>query len=200
MPATATAVTLTLSGWFLTSFVAIQELLAERDVLAARLHTMAFTDGLTGLANRALFLERLEDALRRGDSRVGVLIDLDDIKPVNDTYGHAAGDAVLMRTAERLRLSAGSAGVTARLGGDEFAVLIEQAQLGDLAAVADRIVEALGEPCRLEGGTEVRSTPASGAMAADDDRDASALLHRADGAMYAAKRSGKGSFELAHAA
>ncbi|MEU4621902.1 GGDEF domain-containing protein [Actinoplanes sp. NPDC023801] len=186
----------------LTSFIANNELLLERDALAARLHTMAFTDSLTGLANRAQFLERLDEALCRGDGEVGVLlIDLDDFKPVNDTYGHAAGDTVLIGAAARLRAGARTADVIARLGGDEFAVLIEQARPDDVAEVADRIVEALGEPCELSAGELVRVRASIGvAITSTENRDATVLLHRADEAMYAAKSAGKGSFRLAQLA
>ncbi|MEV4278547.1 GGDEF domain-containing protein [Actinoplanes xinjiangensis] len=183
----------------LTSFIANSELLQERDALAARLHTMAFTDSLTGLANRAQFLERLDEALCREGVEVGVLlIDLDDFKPVNDTFGHAAGDAVLVLTAARLRAGAGPADVIARLGGDEFAVLMEHVRLDDIAAVADRVVGMLGEPCQLSGGELVRVRASIGvAIASGENRDAAGLLHGADQAMYAAKCAGKGSFRLA---
>ncbi|AEV85442.1 hypothetical protein ACWT_4420 [Actinoplanes sp. SE50] len=176
----------------LTAFVANAELLAERDALAGRLHTMAFTDSLTGLSNRALFLDRLGAA-----SRAGVLlIDLDDFKPVNDVYGHAAGDAVLVEVAARLRAATGPDQVAARFGGDEFAVLATDATAGDLAALAERIVQAVGEPCRLPDGRHVR-VHASIGVATGDGRDATALLHAADQAMYAAKCGGKGSYRLA---
>ncbi|MEU4427437.1 GGDEF domain-containing protein [Actinoplanes sp. NPDC024001] len=183
----------------LTSFIDNADLLAQRDVLTARLHTMAFTDGLTGLANRAMFLERLDQALHDDAGPVGVLlIDLDDFKPVNDSFGHAAGDEVLVQTAARLRACAGPADVVARLGGDEFAVLVGHA--GDLPAVAARIVEAAGDPCDLAGGQRVRvHASVGGTVASGPGLDTSALLHTADVAMYAAKCSGKGTFHLAEA-
>ncbi|WP_189330863.1 GGDEF domain-containing protein [Actinoplanes ianthinogenes] len=183
----------------LISFVSNEELLVERDALAARLHTMAFTDNLTGLANRAQFLDRLDDALGDLDTPVGVLlIDLDDFKPVNDTHGHAAGDAVLVQSAERLRGCVGPADVVARLGGDEFAVLIARCGADDLAAVADRVVRALDQPCPLADGAEARvRASVGGAVSLDASRDALALLHTADQAMYEAKCAGKGAFRLA---
>ncbi|MEU8243388.1 GGDEF domain-containing protein [Actinoplanes missouriensis] len=186
----------------LISFIANEQLLEERDALAARLQTMAFTDALTGLANRAQFLDHLEDLLRDDDATIGVLlIDLDDFKPVNDTYGHAAGDTVLVQSAQRLRISVGSAGLVARLGGDEFAVLIENAEADGVAAVAGRIVEVLGEPCPLSDGVEARIRASVGAaVSTSGNRDAAVLLHTADAAMYAAKCSGKGAFRLADTA
>jgi diguanylate cyclase (GGDEF)-like protein len=182
----------------LTSFIANAELLAERDALAARLHTMAFTDSLTGLGNRALFLERLDHALRQDTGEVGVLlIDLDDFKPVNDSFGHAAGDAVLVQVASRLRTCLASSDVViARLGGDEFAVLVDQP--GGLSALADSIVQAVERPCALDCGDRVRvSASIGGATASAGNHDASALLHAADQAMYAAKNSDKGSYRVA---
>ncbi|GAA3347271.1 hypothetical protein GCM10020358_61410 [Amorphoplanes nipponensis] len=184
----------------LTAFLDNARLLRERDALAERLHVMAFTDSLTGLGNRAQFLDRLGAALRR-DGQVGVLlIDLDDFKPVNDSYGHAAGDAVLVETAARLRSSVRPGDVVARLGGDEFAVLVDQPQPGEVAVVAARIVQAVGEPCRLPGGEQVRVRASVGvAQATCRDQDTSMLLSTADEAMYAAKCAGKGSFRLASA-
>ncbi len=185
----------------LIAFVDNAELLRERDALSARLHAMAFTDSLTGLANRAQFLDRLDDALRRGDGAVGVLlIDLDDFKPVNDSYGHAAGDAVLVEIAARLRAGVRPDDVVARLGGDEFAVLIDRPQADDVDTVAGRIVEAVAAPCRLTGGEQVLVRASVGAaVTSGDSQDASMLLNRADEAMYAAKCAGKGSFRLAGA-
>ncbi|MEV6301834.1 GGDEF domain-containing protein [Actinoplanes sp. NPDC051861] len=166
------------------------ELLAERDALAARLHTMAFTDSLTGLANRAMFLDELDAALR-GSGDVGVLlIDLDDFKPVNDRFGHAAGDAVLVETATRLRAVVQDSDVVARLGGDEFAVL---ARPGSTASAA-RIVRALEAPCRIPGGTDVRIRASVGlAVSPAGSVAADALLRAADEAMYEVKHGGKGA-------
>jgi diguanylate cyclase (GGDEF)-like protein len=182
----------------LTSFIANADLLAERDALAARLHIMAFTDSLTGLGNRALFLERLDQAVGRDAGEVGVLlIDLDDFKPVNDSFGHAAGDAVLVQFASRLRTCLASSDVVmARLGGDEFAILVDQS--GGLSALADLIVRAVERPFALDGGVQVRvSASVGGATASGANRDVSALLHAADQAMYAAKCSEKGSYRVA---
>ncbi|MBU2670249.1 GGDEF domain-containing protein [Actinoplanes bogorensis] len=183
----------------LTAFVDNAALLRQRDALTERLHTMAFTDSLTGLGNRALFLDRVGAALRRDGDPVGVLlIDLDDFKPVNDSYGHAAGDAVLTQTAGRLLSAVRAEDLVARLGGDEFAVLIEDPLPGRLEEVADRIVRAVGEPCRLAGGDLVRVRASVGvASASRAGQDASVVLNAADEAMYEAKVSGKGAFRLA---
>ncbi|WP_430782944.1 diguanylate cyclase domain-containing protein [Actinoplanes sp. G11-F43] len=174
----------------LIAFIDNAKLLAERDSLAQRLHTMAFTDSLTGLANRARFLNRLDET----SGPVGVLlIDLDDFKPVNDRYGHAAGDAVLVEAARRLRASLGPGDLVARLGGDEFAVLLDDRRDEGYAAVADRLVGLLGAPCRLPSGDQA-TVRASVGLAVGE---AGQVLNVADQAMYRAKHRGKGTVEIA---
>ncbi len=157
----------------------------------------AFHDPLTGLANRALFTDRLERAvqLQRRELRpLAVLcLDLDDFKPVNDTFGHAVGDDLLVRVAERLIGCLRATDTIARLGGDEFAVLIEQDTDTALLA-AHRVVDAFTPPFVIDGHS-LRIRPSIGlATAPGDASDVSAesLLKHADLAMYAAKRSGAG--------
>jgi diguanylate cyclase (GGDEF)-like protein len=156
----------------------------------------AFHDPLTGLANRALFTDRVEHAteLHRRDMRpVTVLfLDLDDFKAVNDTYGHAGGDALLRAVAERLRGALRPADTLARLGGDEFAVLLES-PIDDPATVGGRVLAALETPFAI-GDDLVRVTSSIGVVTASAGTalaDGAALLQRADAAMYAAKAAGK---------
>nr|WP_277349768.1 GGDEF domain-containing protein [Planosporangium thailandense] len=186
----------------LAAFADNAQLLHERDALAARLHELAFSDSLTGLANRAMFLDRLDEAVRRarrdGSDAAVLLVDLDDFKPVNDRFGHAAGDAVLTEVAARLHGCVPETDVVARLGGDEFAILLEQVPAGGFSAMADRVVRALDVPCRV-AGTEVRVGASVGVAVIRAGDDASALLQRSDAAMYAAKCRGKGTFEIATA-
>ncbi len=156
----------------------------------------AFHDPLTGLPNRALFGDRLAHAadVHRDERRpLGLLfVDLDEFKVVNDTLGHAAGDALLRQVGDRLRACAPAADTVARLGGDEFAVLVES----DLqpAVVADRVCAALAAPFALDG--QVRTVRASVGLVVPDGHGPAAsaelLLRRADAAMYAAKRRGGG--------
>jgi diguanylate cyclase (GGDEF)-like protein len=159
----------------------------------------ALTDPLTGLANRALFMDRLEHALaraaRRGSAVSVIFIDLDRFKLVNDTLGHAEGDALLVGVAERIRNCLRRAETPARLGGDEFAVLLEEASDEVAAAhVADRIAEALREPFTL-GDREVFATASVG-IAVGTVEDAETLLRNADIAMYRAKGRGKDRYEI----
>jgi diguanylate cyclase (GGDEF)-like protein len=161
----------------------------------AQLRHQAFHDGLTGLANRGLFQDRLAHALelhRRDLRPVSVLfLDLDDFKLVNDSLGHRAGDDLLVRVAERITGAVRTGDTAARLGGDEFAVLIEDN--GDPVALASRIVEVLRTPFVLDGANvDVHASIGVFELAADDcPTTADQLLIHADTAMYAAKRSGK---------
>jgi len=162
----------------------------------AQLATQAFHDELTGLANRALFMNRVEHAidLHARDLRgLAVLFcDLDDFKAVNDTLGHAAGDQLLIQVADRLRAALRPGDTLSRLGGDEFAVLLEDSSAPRSAAA--RLVEVMTQPFQLAQNTvAVRISvgvaelpPLAGAITTDE------LLARADIAMYSAKRSGKG--------
>jgi len=172
--------------------------LHERDVLAAQLHDMAFRDALTGLANRALFHDRMAAALarvRRGQASIAVmLLDLDDFKPVNDRYGHAAGDAVLREVAGRLRGCVRDTDTVARLGGDEFGVLLESPLPDSVPAVAERIVAAVRAPCVVEGAHVSVGVSVGVATEYDGVRDVDQLLRAADTGMYTAKCQGKGAY------
>ena len=143
---------------------------AELRDLQAQLEHQAFHDPLTGLANRLLFMDRVEHTLQRRNGNAAVLyVDLDDFKPINDTYGHEAGDAVLKAAAERLRKSLRTADTAARLGGDEFAVLLVDIAEEHIGVVADRIISNLLRPLEFDGrlldvkaslGRGGRATPA----------------------------------------
>ncbi|MET0833479.1 MAG: EAL domain-containing protein [Actinomycetota bacterium] len=172
---------------------------SDRKELEAQLVHQAFHDGLTGLANRTLFTERVEHALARaapGDLAV-LFIDLDDFKHVNDSLGHAAGDQLLVAAARRLQGCLRPTDVAARLGGDEFAVLLERVTDADGAAtVAGRVLDTLHQPFGLNGRTipiKASLGVATGRPGADQ---ADELLRNADVAMYAAKAGGKDRYEL----
>ncbi|MEA2141987.1 MAG: hypothetical protein QOI64_417 [Solirubrobacteraceae bacterium] len=158
----------------------------------------AFNDSLTGLANRALFLDRLEQALvraQRARRSVTVLyLDVDRFKLVNDSLGHVAGDALLVAVADRIKRAVRGAETVARLGGDEFAVLLEDVDSEDAAVrVADRIGAALEAP--LEAGErEVTVTASIGIASGDGSADE--LVRDADVAMYRAKAAGKGRYQV----
>jgi diguanylate cyclase (GGDEF)-like protein len=157
----------------------------------------AFRDSLTGLPNRALFLDRLEQALVRAD-RVGteatvLFLDLDRFKPVNDSLGHLVGDRLLVDVAGRIESCLRRGDTAARLGGDEFAVLLGGDDCGadEAAAVAERIIHAISQPFHLPEG-EIYLGVSIGMASGRDE--AEELLRNADMAMYRAKSRGRGCY------
>jgi len=153
----------------------------------------ASQDLLTGLANRTLLTKRLTAALtprpgRGTDPSVGVLyIDLDGFKPVNDTFGHAAGDEVLQAVASRLRELVRSHDTVARLGGDEFALVAPRITADDLEQLVERVDRELSRPHLIHGWL-VEVGASVGRWLAAPGEDAASCLQRADEAMYGAKR------------
>ncbi|HWM10169.1 MAG TPA: bifunctional diguanylate cyclase/phosphodiesterase, partial [Solirubrobacteraceae bacterium] len=169
--------------------------LAQHDLLRdaeARLRHQAYHDNLTGLANRALFAERVNEAIRARpdapDSVAVLYVDLDGFKLVNDTLGHDAGDELLVHVAKRVRACLRGRDLAARLGGDEFAVLLEDLESPEGAeAIAERLRVSLREPAHIRG-REFALRASVGLACGGDDHDS--LLRRADVAMYAAKSAG----------
>jgi diguanylate cyclase (GGDEF)-like protein/excisionase family DNA binding protein len=162
----------------------------------------AVTDPLTGLPNRRLFADRIDHALARrertGAGLAVLFLDLDSFKLVNDGLGHAAGDAVLRSVAERLRGCTRTTDTVARLGGDEFGILLEDVHAESEAALAaERVVAALSAPLLLDGRT-VRARASIGVAldAGEPEISSIELLRDADTAMYLAKASNRGSFEV----
>ncbi len=170
--------------------------ITEQRSLEEQLRYQAFHDGLTGLPNRALFLDRLEHALtraRRDDPALAVLfVDLDDFKSVNDSLGHGAGDELLVKVAERLRRTLRDADTAARMGGDEFAVLLEDARDADAPEfVGERLLGALRDAFTVHGRSVRLSGSIGIAVYRGPEHSAEELLRHADVAMYAAKTQGK---------
>ena len=166
----------------------------------AHLRHRALHDGLTGLANRGLFLNRAELMLsrlrRRPDRGFAVFfVDLDGFKQVNDELGHAAGDAVLVEIADRLRQCVRPQDTVARLGGDEFALLVDETGAEEeMQRVALRLQEEVCRPIRLRSAEARVSASIGIALAHDSFADAGAMLRAADAAMYRAKNTGQGRF------
>jgi diguanylate cyclase (GGDEF)-like protein len=157
----------------------------------------AFHDSLTDLPNRALFLDRLQQALDRSSRdripRAVLFVDLDDFKIINDSLGHNFGDELLKVAAERLRACLRPADTAARLGGDEFVILIDGVSgVTDAIHVAERIAAALGEPIELGERQVVVRTSVGIALSEDHDSQPGVILRNADVAMYEAKKEGKG--------
>ena len=172
------------------AFRQIEELLQERDELTARLTDLAFRDGLTGLANRAFFMGELTRSLEGGVPVTVFLVDLDKFKPVNDTYGHATGDRLLIEVGRRLRGCVRSGDAVARLGGDEFAVLVTELPEQRRAELQEALGRALSGSVRIEGRKVPLSASIGMATAGTGEVDPDALLHAADMAMYETKRNG----------
>ena len=181
---------------FNTLVSALDDNVAERRRLEAALYHQAFHDPLTGLANRALFVDRSEHALeraKRDGTRLAVLfVDLDGFKSVNDTLGHAAGDVVLVETARRLTAGRRCTDTVARIGGDEFAVLLEGADADAAECLADELCGRLCQPVPVGDGTAHIGASIGTAVGGDRTDTLEALLRMADRAMYRAKSSGAG--------
>jgi diguanylate cyclase (GGDEF)-like protein len=174
----------------------------ERERAQNELAHQADHDSLTGLANRGqamrLVLAALNRAQRSGDLIGLLFLDLDGFKAINDTLGHAAGDAVLTTVARRLELGVRGGDTVARLGGDEFVVLLEPLdQMTSAVEAADRLVLAVSAPITLVGGREVSVGASIGvALSQDGITDPDRLLHEADVAVYRAKTRGRGRTEV----
>ena len=182
----------------LTHCVGIQNDVTARKKAQDQLAHLAFHDALTGLPNRALLLNRLEQVLARAGrtgNAVGLLfVDLDNFKGINDSLGHEAGDTLLQTIAQRLRGCTRPGDTAARLGGDEFVILLEElGGAGEAEAVAKRVTEAIHQSLCL-GGHDVFPGASIGLTitALGDVRTAGDLLRDADTAMYQAKQQGKG--------
>jgi len=179
--------------------------ITEQKQAESRIRELAHYDQLTGLANRALFQDRLEHALahaRRHDEWLGVVfLDLDNFKGVNDSLGHMAGDALLQEVARRLQGCIRGEDTVARLGGDEFALILAGLPSRDVAQriaarVATGCLEALAEPVAIEDRQVFSGASIGVALFPQDGDDPDALLRAADSAMYAAKERGKNTFHL----
>jgi diguanylate cyclase (GGDEF)-like protein len=173
--------------------------ISERKVLEDELRHQAFHDALTGLANRALFEDRLAHGLagaRRHGRPVAVLfLDLDDFKTINDSLGHGSGDDLLRAVAIRIAGIVRVTDTAARLGGDEFAILVDVMDDEDEAEeIAERLLGALTPPF-VVGGRELRIRASIGVAHSDGSLGVDELLRNADTAMYAAKEAGKGRIE-----
>jgi len=176
--------------------------ISARKALEVQLAHRAQHDALTGLPNRALFEDRLAQAMirraRTGEAMALMYLDVDHFKRVNDTYGHASGDALLKTFAARLADCVRASDTVARLGGDEFTVLLEGLACPDFACeVADKILAAMHSPLRLGDAIVTVSTSIGIAWAADGEIAPADLLNRADAALYCAKAKGKNNYQFA---
>lgn len=177
---------------------------SERKALEQELSRRAFQDPLTGLANRSLFMDRLEHALTRATRHVRrrapvavLFLDLDNFKSINDSLGHEAGDALLVTVGRRLSSCLRPGDTAARLGGDEFAVLLDDTtEVANAARVAERIMDSLRQPMTQNGDTLYVTASIGIATSESGFAESSDLLRAADIAMYRVKERGKGGYEV----
>ena len=184
------------SGGFIATFMDI----TERRRSEAKIAHMALHDSLTGLANRVLLNEQLEQALarvKRGEMVAMHLLDLDHFKHVNDTLGHPAGDKLLQDAAARLRALARETDTIARMGGDEFAILqVAIGQPADATLLAQRVIQSVSEPYEIEGRQVVIGTSVGIAIGPADGLTSDQLMRNADLALYRAKGDGRGTYRF----
>jgi diguanylate cyclase (GGDEF)-like protein len=180
-------------GW-----VATHEDITEQKRAEERISYAAHHDALTGLPNRKLFSEQLEQALkrvRRGERLAVLYLDLDHLKRVNDTLGHPVGDKLLRGVADRLRACVREVDLVARLSGDEFAIIQSSLERpSDAADLAMRVREAIHEPFDLDGHEVMVDISVGISVAPDDATDLNELLKTADIALYEAKSTGRGTY------
>jgi diguanylate cyclase (GGDEF)-like protein/PAS domain S-box-containing protein len=175
--------------------------ITDRKRTEAEVEYQAYHDALTGLPNRMLFMDRLTVALtqarRRQQPLAVMFLDLDDLKVVNDTLGHAAGDQLLQLVAERLSTCLRQEDTIGRIGGDEFTLLLPAVNgQPDVSAVAEKVLKLVHQPFAI-GEDEVRVTTSIGiAMYPSDGEDPETLLENADGTMYRVKENGGGTFRF----
>jgi diguanylate cyclase (GGDEF)-like protein/PAS domain S-box-containing protein len=189
---------------FLNALANVLGTVVDRSRVSDEMRRRALHDDLTDLPNRTLLVDRLDQAIQRSDRRhepLAVLfVDLDRFKRVNDTLGHAAGDALLVETAARLVKAVRAGDTIARVGGDEFVVLCEDvADAAEASQLAERVVALVADPFVIDG-VEVVVTASVGVVLADEDADAEALVRDADLAMYRAKQRGRARVETFDAA
>ena len=175
--------------------------ISEIQQYESRLHDMTFHDPLTGLPNRAQLYERLHKVIERSRCMQIpgglLLLDLDRFQAVNDTFGHLAGDRLLCDCAQRLRALTGRCDTVARLGGDEFAILVSAVDgTGQLAEVAQEVLQLLAQPFRVEGQELYVSASVGLAVFPDDGGDTTTLLQYADAALNDAKAHGRSCYRF----
>ncbi|MBC7858571.1 MAG: diguanylate cyclase [Burkholderiaceae bacterium] len=185
-------------------YVAILEDISERKASEERMHHTANYDALTDLPNRACFFDRLGQALalarREGQSGALLFLDLDRFKQVNDQLGHAAGDALLVGVAQRLREQVRESDTVARLAGDEFTVILPRlATLEAAAGIADKILDAIAAPFAIAGAELTIGISIGIALFPQHGETVEEVLNAADHAMYRAKKAGRNGYAFAEA-
>jgi diguanylate cyclase (GGDEF)-like protein/PAS domain S-box-containing protein len=185
--------------------VAIVRDISEAKVAQDKINELAFYDDLTGLPNRRMFYDKLEDEMKRSDRSglpvVLMLLDLDHFKEVNDTLGHTQGDILLVEVARRITACVRETDTVARLGGDEFTIILSEIKdLTKVNHIAQSIIKSLAYPFQLSEETSVVSGSLGVALYPNDAQNADNLIMNADQAMYVAKEAGRNRFSYFTAA
>jgi len=175
--------------------------ISELKAAQIQMENLAFYDPLTGLANRRLFKNRLEKAvksvMRSGTSMALMFIDMDQFKRINDTLGHDAGDMLLKEVAHRLNATVRENDTVSRIGGDEFTILLTDIhQTADALVVAEKLLHSLAKPIRIKGQDIVTTVSIGITLTPDDSTDVNTLMKNADLAMYRAKELGRNNFQF----
>ena len=175
--------------------------ISELKAAQIQMENLAFYDPLTGLANRRLFKNRLEKAvksvLRSGSSMALMFLDMDQFKRINDTLGHDAGDILLKEVAVRLNATVRENDTVSRIGGDEFTILLTDVhQTADVLIVAEKLLRSLAKPIRIKGQDIVTTVSIGITMTPEDSTDVNTLMKNADLAMYRAKELGRNNFQF----
>lgn len=198
-PAEVTLNTMHVNGE--TQFTGLIRDVTERKKWEEEIKKMAMTDPLTALANRNHYTQKLDEmekqSLRFKSSFAILQIDLDKFKPVNDTYGHPAGDAVLQQVANSLTESCREVDTVARLGGDEFSIILNGVNVPEGAIItAKRIIDKLSHPMIIEGHDIQIGASIGISCYPDDSKDIEELQRMADEALYLAKQDGRNTYKL----
>jgi len=168
--------------------------------LFEKIQRQATTDGLTGLANHKRFYEILEKELwrsRRYGGKISlIMVDIDNLKTINDAHGHRAGDRAIKKTSAKIKESIRQIDTAARYGGDEFAIILPNTELGDAVVVAQRIVEAVGNSTLSWKAEQIRLSVSVGLGEYGSDSSPEDITGRSDEALYVAKQSGKNTFRI----
>jgi diguanylate cyclase (GGDEF)-like protein/PAS domain S-box-containing protein len=185
----------------LTNYIALITDISERKAAEERMNYLAQHDVLTGLPNRMLFQDRLQQAINyaeRQQTSVALLfMDLDRFKSVNDMLGHHAGDLLLQEVAQRIRLCVRGSDTVSRQGGDEFVIMLPNLDdLGDIVQVVDKLIESIANPYHLNSHAMHVTTSVGVSVYPQDGRDSETLIRNADTAMYQAKDAGRNGYRF----
>lgn len=185
----------------ITHYVAIYTDITDLKKSQQKLEHLAYHDALTGLPNRVLLGDRILQALASARRRNGLLaicfLDLDNFKPINDTYGHQSGDRLLIEVTKRLKESVREADTVARIGGDEFALLLSELEsTQEVSEILTRLLSRVAMPYQFDKVTAAISASIGYTLVPSDNGDPDSLLRHADQAMYVAKQEGRNRFHL----